>query len=231
MTRNAISRSDTLLIHSISRKQRYISEKNEIIKLAHGLKPFEEKFRKELPELSYNLYMIEKRYNEDITLCIRFSSASWEKKVVIMNRLGVMLFTKLKIMEKQSKKMKGMSRVRLAIDYYKLFSNFETIKREFAVLNGHFDIIHAYRRFIYETKKAMKNLIVDKKAIEDIITYEERLGRDARLKRIRAYKKKFLEVYNTYRSVYFEFIDEEVKSICSTVVLNEDVTWLIASYL
>ena len=224
MSRNAISRSDILNYKISYRKDRYLSEKNEIIGLVQRLKPSEK-------ELSDKLYMIKKRYNEDITLCIRFSSAPWEKKVVIMNRLGIMLFTKLKIMEKQSKKVKGLSHVRLAIDYYKLFSNFEIIKREFVVLYGHFDIRHAYRRFIYETKKAMNNLIIDKKAIEDIITYEERLGRDSRVNRIRAYKKKFLEVYNTYRSVYFEFIDEEVKSICSTVVLNEDVTWLIASYL
>lgn len=212
----------------ISRKDRYLSEKNEIICLVQKLKPSEKELQK---ELLIKINMMHLRYNEDITLCIRFSSAPWEKKVVIMNRLGIMLFTKLKIMEKQSKKVKGLSHVRLAIDYYKLFSNFEIIKREFVVLYRHFDIRHAYRRFIYETKKAMNNLILDKKAIEDIITYEERLGRDSRLNRIRSYKKKFLEVYNTYRSVYFEFIDEEVKSICSTVVLNEDVTWLIASYL
>ena len=93
MSRNAISRSDILNYKISYRKDRYLSEKNEIIGLVQRLKPSEK-------ELSDKLYMIKKRYNEDIILCIRFSSAPWEKKVVIMNRLGIMLFTKLKIVEK-----------------------------------------------------------------------------------------------------------------------------------
>ena len=48
MTRNAISRSDTLLKSMISRKDRYLSEKNEIICLVQKLKPSEKELQKEL---------------------------------------------------------------------------------------------------------------------------------------------------------------------------------------
>jgi hypothetical protein len=133
--------------------------------------------------------------------------------------------------ELKKKRANALPRIRLATDYYKLFSNFETIKTEVILLNGHYNITYAYHSFIYEIKNTLNNLIIDKKQIDNIITREERLGKAARVKQLLTHKKKFLEVYNNYRSVYLEFIDKEVKSICPAVALNEDVVWLIAEYL
>jgi hypothetical protein len=229
MSLKSVTRSDSLLKYSIARKTHYLSEKNAYITLWEKiLEPFEEKFE---PKLSDKLLMLELSYIDDIKYGITRSGAPWKKKVEIMNTLGIMLFTRLKIMELQSNKSHGIPRIRLATDYYKLFSNFETIKTEVILLNGHYNITYAYHSFIYEIKNALNNLIIGKKAIDNLITREGLASRAARVKQLLTHKKKFLEVYNNYRSVYLEFIDKEVKSICPTVALNEDVVWLIEEYL
>lgn len=231
MSLKSVTRSDSLLKYSIARKTHYLSEKNAYIALWEKiLKPFDQKFE---PRLSDTLLMIELGYIDDIKYGITRSGAPWEKKVEIMNVLGITTFTRLKIMEVELKKKlaNALPRIRLATDYYKLFSNFEPIKTEVILLNGHYNITYAYHSFIYEIKNTVNNLIIDKKQIDNIITREERLGKPARVKQLLTHKKKFLEVYNNYRSVYLEFIDKEVKSICPTVALNEDVVWLIAEYL
>ncbi len=224
MSLKSVTRSDSLLKYSIAKKQEYLRD----IKYAMSLKSV----TRSDSLLNYSIAR-KQEYLSDIKYGITSSSAPWEKKVEIMNVLGITAFTKLKIMEVELKKKRanGLPRIRLAIDYYKLFSNFDTIKGEVILLNGYYNISCAYHSFICETKNALKNIIVDKKQIDRIITHQERLGNDALIKKMRSCKKKFLEVYNTYRSVYLEFIDNEVKSICPTVALNEDVMWLIAEYL
>jgi hypothetical protein len=224
MSLKSVTKSDSLLKYSIARKQEYLRD----IKYAMSLKSVTRS------DSLLKYYIARKQeYLSDIKYSITSSSAPWEKKDEIMNVLGITAFTKLKIMEVELKKKRanGLPRIRLAIDYYKLFSNFDTIKGEVILLNGNFDISSAYHSFICETKNALKNLIVDKKQIDRIITHQECKDKVRLIKKMRGCKKKFLEVYNTYRSVYLEFIDNEVKSICPTVALNEDVVWLIAEYL
>ena len=238
MSLKSVTKSDSLLKYSIARKQEYLRDIKYAITCSRA--PWEKKVEimslesvtKSDSLLKY--YIARKQeYLRDIKYAITSSRAPWEKKVEIMNVLGITGFTKLKIMEVELKKKhaNGLPRIRLAIDYYKSFSNFDAIKGEVILLNGYYNISSAYHSFICETKNALKNLIVDKKQIDRIITHQERLGKDALIKKMRGCKKKFLEVYNTYRSVYLEFIDKEVKTICPTVALNEDVVWLIADYL
>ena len=224
MSLKSVTKSDSLLKYSIVRKQEYLRD----IKYAMSLKSV----TKSNSLLKYSIAR-KQEYLRDIEYAITSSRAPWEKKVEIMNVLGITGFTKLKIMEVELKKKRanGLPRIRLAIDYYKIFSNFDAIKGEVILLNGYYNISSAYHSFICETKNALKNLIEDKKQIDHIIIHEERLGKGELIKKIRGCKKKFLEVYNNYRSVYLEFIDKEVKTICPTVALNEDVVWLIAEYL
>ena len=102
MSLKSVTRSDSLLKYSIARKTHYLSEKNAYITLWEKiLEPFEEKFE---PKLSDKLLMIELGYIDDIKYGITRSGAPWEKKVEIMNVLGIMLFTRLKIMEVELKK-------------------------------------------------------------------------------------------------------------------------------
>ena len=102
MSLKSVTRSDSLLKYSIARKTHYLSEKNAYITLWEKiLEPFEEKFE---PKLSDKLLMIELGYIDDIKYGITRSGAPWEKKVEIMNVLGITAFTRLKIMEVELKK-------------------------------------------------------------------------------------------------------------------------------
>ena len=105
MSLKSVTRSDSLLKYSMARKTHYLSEKTAYTALWEKiLKPFEEKFE---PKLSDKLLMIELGYIDDIKYGITSSRVPWEKKVEIMNVLGITAFTKLKIMEVELKKKRA----------------------------------------------------------------------------------------------------------------------------
>lgn len=157
------------------------------------------------------------KYISDLSRFIVNSRASHSDKNRIMDAINILPTDKIKILLAIIRKEHNVGmKIELSKNIYvTLIENFDKIKEK--CFREPVDITFSYNSFLHFITTAFH------KGLE----IQRNFGL---IKGLRVKKRGFNDVFQRYHVVYDSFMDTQLDSICSTIVLNDDVRYLIYSF-
>ena len=164
------------------------------------------------------------KYISDLSRLIGNSRASHSDKNRIMDGIGLLPNDKINILAYTLTREDsvGMKVEITKTIYVTIVENFDKIK-EIAFSNEHMDISSSHNTFLRFIRIGFdKGLDLQKQIDKHILEG---------CKGLHNKKKDFNDVYQQYIVLYHRYMNMQIESVCSTVVLNDDVKNLIYGFI